>query len=125
MSRISRRSYGSMKIILVIAAMLCLFAMPIDAQTRAHNLHNGRVNIYHHDGFDRGIRVWRFDESTPSHFREHFPFGPGGIEAGQRNLAPRSPEDIPACYYDADGKLFFARPDRYCAPDWNNRAARE
>lgn len=114
-----------MKWVVIVSAALVLFALPVEAQTRAYRLHNGRMNVYHYDGYERGIRVWRFDDRSPSNFGIYFPFGPGGITAGIKNPNPRRPEEIPGCYYGVDGKLFFAQAGKDCAPDWNNRATQE
>ena len=44
-----------------------------------------------------------------------FPYDCRGIITGIKNNNPRASSDIPACYYDAAGTLFFQRADAECA----------
>lgn len=78
---------------------------------------SNRIHVYTHNA-DEGIRFWRFDSPTPEDFGKDFPFGPGGITAGITNPNPRKPSDMPVCYYDASGTLFYEKQGSTCPYKW-------
>lgn len=78
---------------------------------------SNRIHVYTHNS-DEGIRFWRFDSPAPSDFGKYFPYGPGGITAGITNPTPRKASDLPVCYYDASGTLFYEREGSTCPYKW-------
>jgi hypothetical protein len=52
-----------------------------------------------------------------------FPYGCNGGITGpftNRDPAARKPENLTACSYDANGKLFYHRPGKVCLPEWRD-----
>lgn len=95
-------------------AGLAVTASAENGYIRFPSSHSNRIHVYSHDADSSGIRIWRFDSPTPSDFGKHFPYGPGGITAGITNPTPRKPSDMPVCYYDASGTLFYERQGSVC-----------
>lgn len=79
-------------------------------------------NVYVHS-VNPGVQF--YDPNVMSNKEEPdlcFPFCHGGMSDAIKNpdRNARSPENLTACGYDANGKLFYRRLGKVCPPEWRD-----
>ena len=97
--------------------IMFLLALVIALLLSMHARAGERIDVYNYypgHGGGHGGSITFYSPYSPDIDRPCFPYGCGGIEGPFTNPTPRKPSDMPACYYDTTGTLFYEREGKYC-----------